>query len=587
MGRRNTLWVLGAACIGAAAILAARPAALAGGPPCPLKGTNIEGQAYDRWARPIGSYLVPLDDGYMCVQAGGSIQGAYIKYYNKDFQLTGAREVAPELPVFGGFYAADDGYYTVTGQENPGQSADLPVIRITKYDKGWNLSGRAEIKDCNTVSPFEAGTVRMDTCGDYLLARTSRGMYASRGGTSHQANLTFEINRKSMVATDVSGVMAGTGYVSHSFNQFLKMDGNKAVALDHGDAYPRALVLNKYCTDASDGTFQPSGKEKCRSANILSFPGKLGDNDTGASAGGLEVSDSSYLVAGNSVRQDRKEGDTRNVFVASVDKKSLKVKLRWLTSYADGDGTTSTPQLARLSGKEFLVLWSREHTVYYTKINDKGARISGIRQCAGNLSDCVPVASRGEVIWYTWADGGVTFYRINQRDLSCTITTAGRDTATGVDTRAPRQVAKGRTGSAGGLRYQVTKAGSRGTAEAACTGIKGGRKTASIPASVLIGGVRCKITSIAPGAFKGNGTLKAVTVGKNVRVIGRGAFRGCRKLRKLAVRSKKLKRVGRDAVRGISPRAVVKVPQGLEQAYRKTFRKKSGFGKRMRILAET
>lgn len=194
------------------------------------------------------------------------------------------------------------------------------------------------------------------------------------------------------------------------------------------------------------------------------------------------------------------------------------------------------------------------------------------------------MASRGEVIWYTWADGGVTFYRINQRDLSCTITTAGRDTATGVDTRAPRQVAKGRTGSAGGLRYQVTKAGSRGTAEAACTGIKGGRKTASIPASVLIGGVRCKITSIAPGAFKGNGTLKAVTVGKNVRVIGRGAFRGCRKLRKLAVRSKKLKRVGRDAVRGISPRAVVKVPQGLEQAYRKIFRKKSGFGHAMKIV---
>ena len=47
--------------------------------------------------------------------------------------------------------------------------------------------------------------------------------------------------------TDISNI--SQGYVSHSFNQFIDLDGNQIVAVDHGDAYPRSVVLTKYDTD--------------------------------------------------------------------------------------------------------------------------------------------------------------------------------------------------------------------------------------------------------------------------------------------------------------------------------------------------
>ena len=35
------------------------------------------------------------------------------------------------------------------------------------------------------------------------------------------------------------------GYVGHSFNQYIQSDGEYIYRLDHGDAYPRKMVLTK------------------------------------------------------------------------------------------------------------------------------------------------------------------------------------------------------------------------------------------------------------------------------------------------------------------------------------------------------
>lgn len=577
---RRTLRLAGALFLGAA-LAAGLPAvfpAAAGELPW-VKINNIERQDYDRWSSPVSSCLVPLDDGtFMCVQGGNGTEGLLVTYHDASFHVTGIRMVAQELPLFGGFYAADDGFYLLTGQENPSQSADVAVLRLTRYDQDWNKTGQAEIKDCNTVLPFRAGTARMDTCGDYLLIRTSHRMYKTKDGVNHQANMTVEIDRKTMKVTDISaGVKAGVGYVSHSFNQFVLMDGNAAVTLDHGDAYPRALVLTKY-PDVSDGTFQPSGREKCWSVHVMDFPGVPGDNDTGASAGGLEISASSYLAAGNSVRQDGGKNHTRNVFVASVDRETLKTRVHWLTSYEEGDGTTSTPQMVKLSGTRFLILWSREGSVFYTKINGRGARTSDIYRCPGNLSDCAPVSVNNKVIWYTCKDGLFTFYRIDQDKMGCTV--AERSLPAAGTEPLEKTVQKGQEAASGNGRYTVTKAGRTGKAEAAFTGVSvngDGKKHVAIPAEVMIAGVRCKVTSIAPGALRGQASLVRIVVGKNVRRIGRGAFRGCRKLKRIVLRTKKLKAVGKNAVKGISAKAVIKVPKDKKRVYRKIFREKNRY----------
>ena len=125
--------------------------------------------------------------------------------------------------------------FLITGQTNKEQSADVEVVRITKYDKDWNRISSTGLYDCNTTVPFDAGSCRMDMLEKYLMIRTSHEMYASDDGYNHQANMTIQVDTDTMTITDsYYGVMnTGWGYASHSFNQFIKMEGNNIIAVDH------------------------------------------------------------------------------------------------------------------------------------------------------------------------------------------------------------------------------------------------------------------------------------------------------------------------------------------------------------------
>lgn len=383
------------------------------------RGSNVEGQNYDRWSSTIKSYLSSCGDGtFMRVQYVSSEKKVLVEYYDEKFHLDSSRSrfLPEELPLFGGFYETGSYYFLVTGQENPEESADVEVFRITKYDKQWNRLGSAGLYDCNTTVPFEAGSLRMEDAGKYLLIRTSHEMYKTTDGYNHQANVTIQLDMESMTITDsYTKIMNDRyGYVSHSFNQFIKVEDNRIVSLDHGDANPRSLALLKYQTDVSTGKFVPGYTNGCELVPVLSFPGASGNNTTGAAVGGFELSDTSYLVAGHSVVQDESNltRSTRNVFVAAVDKSTSEVTVNWLTTYGEGDGTTSTPQMVKVSDQEFMVLWSRNGSVYYTIVDGQGRQTTETYSYAGGLSDCVPILVNQKVIWYTWKDGTVVFYEI-------------------------------------------------------------------------------------------------------------------------------------------------------------------------------
>ena len=107
-------------------------------------------------------------------------------------------------------------------------------------------------------------------------------------------------------------------------------------------------------------------------------------------------------------------------------------------------------------------------------------------------------------------------------------------------------------------------------------------KKASVPKTVKIQGKTYKVTSIAANAFKNNKKLTSVTVGANVTTIGSKAFYGCKNLKKITVKSTKLKSVGKNALRGIHKKAVVKVPKSKLLKYKKLF-KSRGQKKTVRI----
>ena len=383
------------------------------------EGSNVGAQNYSRWTNPMKSYLAAQDDGsLMRVQYGSKIGGLLVEYYDKDYNLTDTKIVDEELPVFGGFYATKDNYYVITGQINKDEDNDLEVYRITKYDKKWNKIKSTGLKNCNTTYPFDAGSCRMDVSGKYMIIRTCHEMY-----NGHQANVTIQLDIDQMEITDsYTGVINSSyGYVSHSFNQFVKIEDGHIVALDHGDAYPRAFAILKYKTDINSGTFfSTSNGSLCTLIPVMTFEGKSGDNTTGASAGGFEISDDHYLVAANTVIQDStfSSHKTRNVFVAAVDKNTSKVTTHYLTNYDEGEETTTTPQMVKISGTRFMVLWTKGDQVYTAIVDNNGQKVGEIQHFTGSLSDCQPVISNGKVVWYTWKNGDINFYDVNTTDLT-------------------------------------------------------------------------------------------------------------------------------------------------------------------------
>ena len=383
---------------------------------------------YSRSASPIGSYLVDIGNGNMMrVQSDYDSSNIYVEYYDSQYNVTGVRQLAPELPIYGGFYSGSDAYYIVTGQKNEEESDTVECYRITKYDKNWNRIGSAGLYDCNTFLPFRAGCVRMTEADGYLFVRTSHQMYLSSDGLRHQANVTIQFDENKLEITDsYTDVMNSKyGYVSHSFNQFIKTEGNHLVAVDHGDAYPRSIVLTEYQTDFTNGQFISNmnyWKNPCKSTDLFEFTGEIGDNATGASVGGFEVTDSAYLVAANSINQedtsdDRSRHDYRNVCIVGKSKRDGHTFVNWLTNL-EGDLSATTPYLVKINDNKYLVMWSYQKrsvgAIDYTYIDADGSQISPVYTMNGMLSDCEPVYINDTVVWYTSdSDGNVTFYGVD------------------------------------------------------------------------------------------------------------------------------------------------------------------------------
>ncbi len=386
-------------------------------------GSNVNAQDYVQWSDTVKSYLTVCDNGnYMRVQSGAIEGKLLVEYYSSDFEPLSTKLIDNELPIFGAFYDSGNNYYVLSGQENPKQNDSLEVFRITKYDKNWNKIKSCGLYGANTTVPFDAGSARMAHSGDHLLVRTCHKMYKSSDGNNHQANVTIEVDMPSMTITDsYTGIMnVDYGYVSHSFNQFIKTDGNHIVALDHGDAHPRSAVLVKYNSDFTTGKFFPSYFEQVSNIDVVTYPEYTAGhyNYTGAAIGGFDVSSSSYIVAQSTVDLDYiNTSKTRNVYVSAVSKDLSTNKLNKITSYAEGTDSASAPQLVKINDNSFLLLWARDTKVSCVKLNADGTVNGSIHTFEGSLSDCQPVIKNGRAVWYVYDKNNVTFNSLNLSNL--------------------------------------------------------------------------------------------------------------------------------------------------------------------------
>lgn len=108
-------------------------------------------------------------------------------------------------------------------------------------------------------------------------------------------------------------------------------------------------------------------------------------------------------------------------------------------------------------------------------------------------------------------------------------------------------------------------------------------KFVTIPEKITVDNVTYKVTSVADKALSGNKKIKKVTIPKGVTSIGKNAFNNCKNLKNIVIKSTTLKSVGKNAIKGINKKAVIKAPKKQLKAYKKLFAKKTGYKKTMKI----
>jgi hypothetical protein len=381
---------------------------------------NLVSSDYPRWQNPVESNLIRNADGTVSVIEVD--EGLTIETYDASYRLLAKKKLDLELPLFGAFYSGEKYNYVAYGQENREENDDKEVIRIVRYDKNFVRIDSVSVRggESFTTVPFDAGSGRMAESGNTLVFHTARERYTTEDGKNHQSQLTILVDTSTMSVTNDLGRFQ-ENHVSHSFDQYALFDGNEHVLLDHGDAYPRSIVLSKG-TGSSYVTL-----------DLFAIPGAIGANMTGVSVGGFGMSSADYLVAMNSIDHSKVseytsfdmiglEKDQRDVILVSVPRNNLTtsaVRQTTIAKYIGTDKYASIPKLVKLDDDKLMVLWQEfdekqlQEDLKYVFVDAEGQPIGDI-QAVKNfvLSECQPIVVDNKVIWYAQENGMRTFYSI-------------------------------------------------------------------------------------------------------------------------------------------------------------------------------
>ncbi|ONI45572.1 hypothetical protein AN640_04350 [Candidatus Epulonipiscium fishelsonii] len=368
-----------------------------------------------------------------------------------NLEKVSSQEIPLKLPIFAGFHAGEDFNFILSGQsqeknmtiangvpkESWEEDLNLEIIRVDKFSKEFNRLGSTRINSANifTVSPFESGTTSMVTNGNNLIIHSGREMLENKDdGINHQAQLTIDIDIDTMTHTNPLKNWNQPNYVSHSFNQFAKYDGDQPILLDLGDAYPRSVVITKYG--------KPDAEESWRYETIDAFkiPGTIGANQTGVTVGGFEISENNYLTAINAINYDLATGfnsyeiegltkEERDIIILVTNKENEETQEVKLTDYEDTNTLGGTPKLVSIGNNQFMVLWNeftgciykknvfgqfeitiKGQNLKYVIIDENGTKLSEIKTFTeGKLSQYVqPIKIGNKVVWVA----GENYYSI-------------------------------------------------------------------------------------------------------------------------------------------------------------------------------
>lgn len=385
-------------------------------------------------AHPSNNFLEENEDGTFLRISFFDDEGVFLETYDADFNFVSSRQLTKGIWTARGYFKGKDARYIVYKQNNYKQSDEKEVVRVVKYDDNWNILGRCSISAINTYEAFSSGSVRILESDGILYIHAAHTMYSSGSLTDdahHQANMTLEIDEATMKkVADMTAVSnPKTGYVSHSWNQFIQADDNYIYRLDQGDFYPRAISLSKQ-KKYYEGIDMNHIEDR---KDIFNICGK-GQIYTGVSIGGFELIGNTLFTVGNSIDPNTTDSilnmvKWRNVFVNLTDKDTFITKTLWLTNYtADDKILVHTPHTVVVNDGMYVLweegYWDQENSDNYAvltriaKIKNDGTLDGKIYKICGRLTDCKPILTKkGHIVWYMTNDGSPVFYNVEPARL--------------------------------------------------------------------------------------------------------------------------------------------------------------------------
>ena len=387
----------------------------------------------------VNSYLSVCEGGYMRVYVDKTV---YIEYYDEKLNILSKKSIEPELPMWGGFYAAKEAYYLVEGQRNSDCKNGTEVVRIIKYDKNWKRVGSGSIYseegwDYEIRRPFDAGCVNMTEQNGILYVFTSREGYIDEMyGRGHQGMMLISLNEKTMETKIVEANL------NHSFTQFIDSD-EKWLYLYELSEGSRATKLSR---------LQPETAGSYKKIPVLHYGGYPTSGwaiPTFAYADDVAVSDHSVLGVGYSIDQsmydeaDRSDNNIYNIYLTVTPKDSFTeadTKLIWLTDYKEKFNAFFNLSLAKVNDNRFMVMWEEVERIekrvervsydpsnpndpfsggklHYLFVDSNGNKVSKEFTASASASQCKPILNDSKMIYCASVGGAVggavCFYTIN------------------------------------------------------------------------------------------------------------------------------------------------------------------------------
>ncbi len=200
----------------------------------------------------------------------------------------------------------------------------------------------------------------------------------------------------------------------------------------------------------------------------------------------------------------------------------------------------------------------------------------------GTLSACtdnvVTYSSSSPSVASIDANGTVTIHKISSTKVPVTFTatvrlsTGGTLKKTFVYNVVYPVLAKGKeiTMPSGEVVEVTVKPSGKTAGEVSYVAPKSGAKSVTIPATMVVSGKTCKVTSVAASAFENNKTITSVTIGKNVKTISKKAFKGCTKLTSVTFKGK-VTSIGESAFEKCKALKKIVIPKTVKEIGKKAF----------------